>query len=483
MAKGGDSDFDGGGGAGLGGGLFIASAGKVTLSDVNFANDKAVGGNSSVSAYSNQYGGGGGLGGTGGFLGGGGIGIHASGASNIRTFYLSYTPNGTGAAAGTGIVLGAGAGGGQTVGPYQAYLGGANGGGGGQGVGFYSNARFFGLLGYGDPGGGGGIGGGVGTRVGGSGGFGGGGGGGGFDPYVGAGAGGAGGFGGGGGAGGYGATGHGGFGAGDGNSYSGGGGLGGGGAIFVQEGGTLIFAGSGSEQNDSVAGGTVSAPNAHAGSAYGSGIFLQGDETVAFAPDAGHTISITGDIADTTGAHDHSGQIGAGALVLDGQGTLVLSGNNTFTGGITLKSGTLDVASVHGAGSGAITITNGAAARLEINAAGGDLPNAIVIDNFQATGEHYSNGVLTLTDASGAMLSITVTNPGANFEADLNYTIDSVNHSTTITGVATSWIAVNGADWSASPANWGSTIPTAADDATIAPATSTVPYTVSIAHV
>ena len=58
------------------------------------------------------------------------------------------------------------------------------------------------------------------------------------------------------------------------------------------------------------------------------------------------------------------------------------------------------------------------------SAAGGDLPNAIVIDNFQATGEHYSNGVLTLTDASGAMLSITVTNPGANFEADLNYTID-----------------------------------------------------------
>ena len=55
VAQGGDGTGAGGGGAGLGGGLFIGGAvsgdpGAVTLSDVTFLNDSAIGGNGGYSA-------------------------------------------------------------------------------------------------------------------------------------------------------------------------------------------------------------------------------------------------------------------------------------------------------------------------------------------------------------------------------------------------------------------------------------------------
>ena len=60
----------GGGGAGLGGGLFVGKTGTVTLSQVYFSGDKAVGGAGGASNTGNHgngsYGGGGGLGGAGG---------------------------------------------------------------------------------------------------------------------------------------------------------------------------------------------------------------------------------------------------------------------------------------------------------------------------------------------------------------------------------------------------------------------------------
>ncbi|XUM20589.1 Ig-like domain-containing protein [Bradyrhizobium oligotrophicum S58] len=464
VAKGGDSNFGGGGGAGLGGGLFIASAGTVTLSNVNFANDKAVGGNSGGTfGYmgSALYGGGGGLGGAGGFQGGGGIGIHASGASHPR-------PYDTGTGAGAGIALGAATGGGQAVGTNPVYLGGANGGGGGQGVGFYTSAAYFGIPGYGNPGSGGGIGGGIGIvstsngtiATGGAGGFGGGGGGtsvvfpsgvsgyggaGGFGGGGGAGrhGGGAGGFGGGGGGGGYGTVSAGGFGGGaGGNGAYGGGGLGAGGAIFVQQGGTLIFAGSGSEQSGSVTGGNVVTwGGAHAGSALGSGIFLQGNQTITFAPDAAHVITISDVIADMTGSHDASGQTGAGHLLLDGGGTLVLGATNTFTGGITIENGTLDLTAHGAAGAGAISFSPADHAALEFSAASSPTNaienfgtrDQIIVDNFHVTSESYSNGVLVLNSATGSV-SLTVGGSDLHALSDFQFAFDAGTGNTIITG-------------------------------------------------
>ena len=103
------------------------------------------------------------------------------------------------------------------------------------------------------------------------------------------------------------------------------------------------------------------------GSAYGNGLFLQGNETVALDPASGQTTTISGVIADETGSRDLSQQKGAGSLLLDGAGTVVLSAANTFTGGVTLKSGTLEVGAAGTPGSGAITFA-GPAAELKLDA-------------------------------------------------------------------------------------------------------------------
>jgi Bacterial Ig-like domain len=511
VARGGSGAFGGGGGAGLGGGLFIASAGAVTLSGVSFAHDQAVGGSAATtSSYvGNILGGGGGLGGAGSNNGGGGVGIHASGAYGRPFFFNGYVAPYT--AAGGGIVIGAGSGG-STAGVGAPYLAGANGGGGAAGAYVVRSIETYSVTAQLGPGAGGGIGGSSGVvntigfgrygdGHGGAGGFGGGGGAGGYSHnslgYTSSG--GAGGFGGGGGAGAYvggnggfgggggGAassgtpiTSHGGFGAGDGYFNAGGGGLGAGGAIFVQQGGSLTFAGSGSEQNDGVAGGSSYVGT---GAAYGSGIFLQGDETITFAPDAGQSITLSGDISDMTGSNDHTGEIGAGALVVNGPGTLVLSGNNTFTGGILLENGTLDVTSVHGAGLGAITLTQPDHVTLQLEAGNGLLPNAILLDNFVETGESYNNGVLTLTGTNfttGANESVIIdfTNPGANLGSDLHF--DITNGITTITSIPVSWSSTAGGDWN-TLADWNSAVPTVANDVTIASGASAA-YTISVAQ-
>ncbi|HEY1935885.1 MAG TPA: Hint domain-containing protein [Acetobacteraceae bacterium] len=225
--------------------------------------------------------------------------------------------------------------------------------------------------------------------LGGAGGFGGGGGGGGFAPtYSG---GGSGGFGGGGGgaSGSYSYAGWGGFGGGAGASGTttdslngvpgfggggaydgfGGGGLGAGGAIFVQSGGGLSF-GSGSISGASVAGGysgliategniffsavnengnivdVSSLPSSLNTSAYGSGIFLQGNETIDLTPLAGQVLQI-GNIADQAGSDPtydisvNGTDIYAGGIAINGGGTVELGGDNTYLGGTYLDSGTL----------------------------------------------------------------------------------------------------------------------------------------------
>ena len=173
-------------------------------------------------------------------------------------------------------------------------------------------------------------------------------------------------FGGGGGAG-LSGTGAGGFGGGEGGAgisgIFGGGGLGAGGDIFVQQGGSLTIE-SGSLTGGSVTSGLGGDGGAD-GQAYGAGIFLHGDETLTFAPAAGATTTISDAISDMTGSHDASGQTGAGAIVMDGAGTLVLSAANTYTGGTTLEAGTLDLANPQAAGSGTITFAGVATLKLE----------------------------------------------------------------------------------------------------------------------
>jgi large repetitive protein len=99
---------------------------------------------------------------------------------------------------------------------------------------------------------------------------------------------------------------------------------------------------------------------AEAGSAYGSGIFVEGDKSLTFKPSTGVTQTIRDVIADQKGSeYVDPAQPGAGSLVLDGPGVLLLAAANTFTGGVRIEQGVLELGGAGSAGSGAITFTDG----------------------------------------------------------------------------------------------------------------------------
>jgi hypothetical protein len=393
-AQGGSGGSGGGGGAGLGGGLFIGAnragdAGNVTLSNVTFANDEAVGG--SGGALGHDVGGGGGLGGNGGsgfagglsaYAGGGGGGIGANGGA------AGNVDSGNGVA---GLVPGSGAGsGGSGALASSGGNGGPSGGGGGGGA-YQAIPGAFGLLGVsaGGGGGGGGVGGSNGDTnasggsIGGAGGFGGGGGGGGDGGgHGGFGGGGGGGngvgsFGGGGGAGLGGGAG--GFGAGNGaggvflnlnnNTFDvtggGGGGLGAGGDIFVQGGATLTFADMTSVGAGTVTGGDGGDAAAQSGQAFADGIYLQGGNTLTFDPTG--TQIIAGVISDDLGsarAANYSGPAGipegSSDVEVNGTGTVIFKADNTYTGMTVVETGTLMVEDSGGLAYSLVQVASGA---------------------------------------------------------------------------------------------------------------------------
>jgi Hint domain-containing protein len=394
----------GGGGAGLGGALFVAgeTPGKggvlindpdqaevplVALNQVIFSNDKAVGGAGVAFTNGGGFaGGGGGLGGAGGTGGtggggGGGGGIGGAGGNGFapgQPGIVDVTGGGAGGGSGGGFgAKGGGASGGGGG-------GGRTGGGGGIGGGnAYTNPHT--LLHTGGKGGFGGGGGG--GTYGGGGGFGGGGGGG--PGGINGRAGGVGGFGGGGGGGGDGSTG--GFGGGRGGEFAGGGGLGAGGDIFVQQGATLII------ENGTIGPGTVQGGTGAEGGnghGYGGGIFIEGNETITFTP--GGTETVSGVIADMTGSNDPSGEQGAGSVKMNGPGTLVLSGNNTYTGTTDIQNGTVLIDGSNA--KSAVTVGNGG------TLGGTGTAGAVTVDSGGtfAPGDPSTFTVASLTLNSGA---------------------------------------------------------------------------------
>ncbi len=116
-----------------------------------------------------------------------------------------------------------------------------------------------------------------------------------------------------------------------------------GGAIFVQQGGNFIVAGNLSLNENSVTGGAGGFGTGANGSAFGSGIFLQGNGTITFQPTAGETATISDVIADQTGSGGTGTNAGSWNLTKSGTGALVLSSKNNYTGTTTVNGGTLQV--------------------------------------------------------------------------------------------------------------------------------------------
>ncbi len=138
-------------------------------------------------------------------------------------------------------------------------------------------------------------------------------------------------------------------------------------------------------------------------------MFIQGDNAVTLAPGSGQMLTVADPIADMTGSHDASDQTGAGALVVDGAGTVTLSAADTYTGGTTIDFGTLLLAAPGAAGGGPIAFATGNSPTLELGT--GDAPtnqiagwgsgDALAFAGETITGALYTpgagEGVLALT--------------------------------------------------------------------------------------
>ncbi|MDF2809701.1 MAG: outer rane autotransporter barrel domain protein [Microvirga sp.] len=155
--------------------------------------------------------------------------------------------------------------------------------------------------------------------------------------------------GGGGGAGTFGKGGSGGFlggkgGGGKGQGGGGGGGAGLGGGLFVEPGGGLSINGALNISGNKVMGGLPFGAGPFeesVGKAVGSGMFLAGNGLLTFQPGPGRTQTISDAIVDQTGVGGTGKNGGKWQLVKSGNGTLILTGPNLYSGGTIVNSGVL----------------------------------------------------------------------------------------------------------------------------------------------
>ena len=193
------------------------------------------------------------------------------------------------------------------------------------------------------------------------------------------------------------------------------------GSLFKAGAGTLTLSGANSYTGGTfIDAGTLSVA---ADGSLGGGLIFQGGtlETTATLA-SGRTIRLdgAGTIQVDTGTATLSGTVSnTGALTKTGAGTLALSATNSFSGGLSIGAGTVDLQKSGAAGSGAITFAGASAtpATLTLEAAaqpasGGTFGNTLT--NF-GTGDTldlkgfayaatdtvaYAGGVLTVTDAT-----------------------------------------------------------------------------------
>lgn len=429
----GGSSGGGGAGAGLGGGLYVASGATVNLGTVTFSSCVAQGGEGGgilESADNNGGGGGGGLFGNGGdganistvALGGGGGGFTGSGGrfdgggggaggdgqdgshsntalagtGGVNFAGVSATPPGQDGNGGSG-------GGGYLQFAATATVGG-NGGTGGGGGGFQLANASSGSFGNGGKyGGGGGN-----VQVEntdlslGNGGFGGGGGG----AYTLGSSSGNGGFGGGGGASSLQGTGRGGYGGGDGDALGrGGGGAGLGGAIFIEDGGICVIGDgvvfSGTIMAIGGLGGSISSSGARGnrGSGAGQEIFIQDGGTVKFNISSTLTFS-------TAIESDNLNSGASGGLVKQGSGNLILTGTSTFLAPTIIQGG-----------GGTLTLNPSSGNALSSNSVTNDAALALLVDqtvnNLSGSGDVLLGGnTLTVHSTSNGEISGIISGTG-----------------------------------------------------------------------
>nr|WP_240980547.1 autotransporter-associated beta strand repeat-containing protein [Ramlibacter agri] len=188
-----------------------------------------------------------------------------------------------------------------------------------------------------------------------------------------------------------------------------------GGAIFVESGGSITLAGNLTLDGSSVTGGAGGA-GAQGGSAFGSAIFLQGSAaSLTFSPGSNTTQAVRDVIADEAGSGGSAAN--SVGITKSGAGTLVLSGNNTYSGTTTISAGTLQVGEGGTTGSlgsgnvvddGALvfkrsddlTVANAISGSGSLTQAGTGTLTLTNGSNSYAGGTTISSGTLAITDGN-----------------------------------------------------------------------------------
>jgi autotransporter-associated beta strand protein len=190
------------------------------------------------------------------------------------------------------------------------------------------------------------------------------------------------------------------------------------------QGGCLTIGGALAINGNTVTAGVASGGGTTAGSAFGSGLFMQGSGTITFQPGAGQVQTIANTIADEAGvvAGGYSppagfGTPGSWSLTKDGGGTLTLSGVNSYSGGTTISAGTLAVSADNNLGNASGTLAFGGGTlqylagftsnrAVTLNAGGGTFDtngnNATLAGAIGGTGglTKIGGGTLTLSGAN-----------------------------------------------------------------------------------
>ena len=163
------------------------------------------------------------------------------------------------------------------------------------------------------------------------------------------------------------------------------------------------------------------------------------NQTIDLAPGVGQTLTLSDQISDQSGSDPTNSyrDPAAGGPMVEGIGTVVLGATNDFTGGIELRSGTLDLSAAGAAGTGAITFNPSPDPLLMFSAA--DLPtnpvdnfaqgDTIEITGFVATSNIYAGGILVLGGSGGP---IDLNLPGVT-GSDLRVNANTTSDTTAIT--------------------------------------------------
>ncbi len=152
---------------------------------------------------------------------------------------------------------------------------------------------------------------------------------------------------------------------------------------------------------------------------------LAGDRAVVLENTATQAVTLT---VDASGENSpYAGSLsGAGSLVKTGAGSLILSGQNTYTGGTVLKAGTLEIGNDMALSTGLLTLEGGS-----LRAAGGErtVGNAV-----RVTGDFTLGRMMNLAGAISLEADVTITSanpdPGEPSLSRLDGVISGAHHLT-----------------------------------------------------